>query len=81
MTKACKIKMSTLETDRLRKRLLYQSQRRGILEIDLLLGKFVKETLPTLSFRDLQAFEECLALSDQELYEWLSQQSDSLLVP
>lgn len=66
--------MPPLEIDHLRKRLLYQSQHRGMREIDLLLGTFAERALPSMSLEELQAFEERLALSDQDLYEWLCEQ-------
>ena len=57
--------METLET--FRKRLLYQSQHRGMREMDLLLGEFGKKAL-SMSQAELDAFEFLLSFPDQTLY-------------
>ncbi|MBX9620876.1 MAG: succinate dehydrogenase assembly factor 2 [Alphaproteobacteria bacterium] len=50
-----------------RKRLLYQSQHRGMREMDLLLGEFGKNAL-SMDRTDLEAFEFLLSFPDQTLY-------------
>lgn len=50
-----------------RKRLLYQSQHRGMREMDLLLGKFGKKVL-SMEQAELEAFEFLLSFPDQTLY-------------
>ena len=50
-----------------RKRLLYQSQHRGMREMDLLLGEFGKKVL-SMERADLDAFEFLLSFPDQTLY-------------
>jgi antitoxin CptB len=57
--------------DILRKRLLYQSQHRGLKEMDLILGGFAEQFLSTMNTDKLLQFEDLLAFSDQELYGWL----------
>ena len=44
----------------LRKRLLYQSQRQGTREIDLLLGEFAAQYLASMTLADLKEFEAVL---------------------
>jgi antitoxin CptB len=56
------------DSETLRKRLLYQSQHRGMREMDLLLGRFAQRSLPSMSWQDLKRFEALLALPDDELY-------------
>lgn len=56
--------------DTLRKRLLYQSQHRGMKEMDLLLGGFGKQFLQTMTYEELLQFEDLLAFPDQDLYSW-----------
>lgn len=56
--------------DTLRKRLLYQSQHRGIKEMDLVLGGFAEQSLHALSDEELLQFEDLLAFPDQDLYSW-----------
>lgn len=50
-----------------RKRLLYQSQHRGMREMDFLLGEFGKKAL-SMDRADLEAFEFLLSFPDQTLY-------------
>jgi antitoxin CptB len=52
----------------LRKRLLYQSQHRGMKEMDLLLGGFAQNHLTSMMNEDLKHFESLLAIPDQILY-------------
>ena len=64
--------MENIET--LRKRLLYQSQHRGIREMDLLLGEFALSSIREMDLTELQQFKDLLALPDQDLCEWLFEQ-------
>lgn len=57
-------------TDTTRKRLYYQSQHRGMREMDLVLGGFAERHLDALNEEELRQFEELLAFPDQELYGW-----------
>ena len=52
----------------LRKRLLYQSQHRGMREMDFLLGGFAQRHLGIMSPEELKLFEGLLAFPDQTLY-------------
>lgn len=54
----------------LRKRLLYQSQHRGLREMDLLLGKFAQKYIGTMRHEELKQFETLLGFPDQDLYSW-----------
>lgn len=54
-----------------RKRLYYQSQHRGMREMDLVLGGFAQRHLDTLNEEELRQFEALLAFPDGELYGWL----------
>ncbi len=46
--------------------------RRGLLELDLLLGRFLDERYDELAERERRAFELALEVSDQTLLGWLS---------
>ena len=50
------------------KRLLMQSNRRGIKENDIILGRFAQTHINDLSDEELSAYEELLLENDQELY-------------
>ncbi|HUX79265.1 MAG TPA: succinate dehydrogenase assembly factor 2 [Alphaproteobacteria bacterium] len=58
------------DLDILRKRLLYQSQHRGMREMDWLLGGFAEKYIGTMSDDELQQFEALLTFPDQDLYGW-----------
>lgn len=45
--------------------------RRGMLELDVLLGNFLNEAYPALSTEDKQLFVELLKTEDPSLFAWL----------
>lgn len=53
--------------------------RRGMLELDVLLGNFLEEVYVSLSPEDQATFVRLLECNDQELFDWLTgkKQSDS----
>lgn len=62
-----------LETAELRlARLRLRSRRRGIREMDLLLGAFAETELAGLPPEALAAYEALLSENDQDLYLWVS---------
>lgn len=65
------------ETPEIRlKRLKMRSWRRGMKEMDLILGPFADTGLAQLSDGDLDIYEDLLDENDQELYKWFSGQVD-----
>jgi len=50
-------------------RVLWAS-RRGMLELDLVLGPFARECYPGLSAPDQQLYRQLLQCEDQELFGW-----------
>jgi len=52
-------------------RRLHWACRRGMLELDILLGNFLQTGYPHLSPRDQSLFEAYLSCSDSELYAFL----------
>lgn len=57
------------------KKLAWHS-RRGMLELDLLLGPFVTDRLPGLSGEEQLLYRQLLAEEDQDLYAWLIDRAD-----
>lgn len=57
--------------DAIRKAKIIWQCRRGMLELDLLLNKFIDKKIATLDEKQLIAFERLLGTSDPELYSWL----------
>lgn len=56
------------------KRLHMRSIRRGIKEMDIILGRFAETALPGLAAADLDLYDRLLAENDHDLYQWVSGQ-------
>lgn len=56
-------------------RLLWAS-RRGMLELDLVLGPFIENVYPTLDEADQGRFQVLLEEEDQDLFEWFMRRKD-----
>jgi succinate dehydrogenase assembly factor 2 len=69
------------DTDTKRARLLYQSRKRGILEADLILSKFAKLYLPTMSREELDEYDKLLDLPDWDIYYWATRNNDMKQCP
>lgn len=54
------------------KRLRMRSWRRGMKEMDLILGPFADSGLATLADPELDAYERLLEENDQDLYLWVT---------
>ena len=59
------------------KRLKMRSWRRGMKEMDLILGPFADAALADLSDTDLDAYERLLDENDQDLYLWVTGARDA----
>lgn len=59
------------------KRLRMRSWRRGMKEMDLILGPFADTALAALSDAELDAYESLLAENDQDLYLWVTAARDA----
>ena len=62
-------------TDEKLKKLRWQC-RRGMLELDVLLGKFLERHYPSLPPEKQQLFEEFLAINDQTLFMWFTDKEE-----
>lgn len=63
----------TGETPQIRlRRLRMRSWRRGMKEMDLILGHFSDDELAGLSGAELDAYEALLSENDQDLYLWVT---------
>ncbi len=64
--------MSETELDNRRKRLLYQSQYRGVKENDIILGRFAQAHIAALDAQALDDYEILLQQPDNDIYDWLA---------
>lgn len=59
------------------KRLSMRSMRRGTKEMDILLMRYAAVRLDTMDEPALDAYEALLAENDQDLYQWISGQTEA----
>lgn len=58
-----------------RKRLSWRASRRGIKEMDLVVGGFADARLASMTLQELDAFELVLDLPDTDLLAWMTGQA------
>ncbi|MGB3406533.1 MAG: succinate dehydrogenase assembly factor 2 [Jannaschia sp.] len=63
-------------TDARRKRLAIRAWRRGIKEMDLILGGYADAELATMDEDGLALFEAVLGENDHDLFQWVTGQSE-----
>lgn len=56
------------------KRMQMRSWRRGMKEMDLILGRFADEALAGMDAEGLDQFDALLGEADQDLYQWVTGQ-------
>lgn len=54
-----------------KKRLLYRANYRGFKEADIVIGRFAKEHLASMTEEETEEFRLLLEVPDQELYGWI----------
>gem|GEM_PF-596083 len=65
-----KLRMVIVISHALKSKLTWQC-RRGMLELDLILNRFVNNHIENLNAKQLDAFEQLLTYSDPEINDWL----------
>lgn len=59
------------DLDLRRRRAVYRASHRGTKEMDILLGRYAVEVLPTMTDPDLASFEDLLEAADGDLQRWI----------
>ena len=59
-----------MNIDILKKKILYRSEHRGIKEMDLLLGNFVKRFIDEFNDTELKDLEKLIFIEDELIYKW-----------
>ena len=67
--------------DILKKKIIYRSSHRGVKEMDILLGSFVKKYLNIFSKMELELLEQLLEIDDNELLMWYSKKKSKTIIP
>ena len=62
--------------DNIKKRIRIRSWRRGMKETDLILGKFIDESLNALSESELLCYERLLLEDDKNIFSWILQKEE-----
>ena len=65
----------------LKKQIIYRSTHRGIKEMDLLLGNFVKKYIDELNVAELKDLTKLLFIEDDVIYKWYFEKSSDKLIP
>ena len=61
----------------LKKKIIYRSEYRGIKEMDLLLGKFVKKYIDNFNYDELLDLYKILEKDDDTIFKWYSSTTDN----
>ena len=64
--------LSSAALDARRRRILFRAWRRGMREMDLVMGQFADANLPTMSEPELDEFERLLGAPDPEVLAWIT---------
>ena len=67
--------------DSLKRKIKYRSEYRGIKEMDLLLGKFVKKYIDNFNYDELLDLYEILEIDDDTILKWYSNLNYEINVP
>jgi succinate dehydrogenase assembly factor 2 len=70
------IEIPTDDLETRRKRLIYRSKQRGWLEVDLLLGTWASDFVPTLNDEDLDEFENFVNMETIDIYNVITLRLD-----
>ena len=58
------------KTDSIKRKIIYRSEYRGIKEMDLILGSFVKKYINQLNYEDLLDLYDLLEIDDDTIFKW-----------
>ncbi len=64
--------LSSAALDERRRRILFRAWRRGLREMDLVMGQFADANLPAMSDAELDEFERLLDVPDPEALSWIT---------
>ena len=70
-----------LNKEILKKQIIYRSMHRGIKEMDLLLGNFVKKHIDEFNVDELKDLEKLLFIEDDVIYKWYVNNHSDKLIP
>lgn len=64
--------LSSAALDERRRKILFRAWRRGMREMDLIMGQFADMNLPTMSEAEVDEFERLMEMPDPEVLTWIT---------
>ena len=64
--------LTSAELDERRRKILFRAWRRGIREMDLVMGQFADMNLPAMSDAEVDEFERLLEIPDPQILDWIT---------
>jgi succinate dehydrogenase flavin-adding protein (antitoxin of CptAB toxin-antitoxin module) len=58
-------------------KILYRSRQRGLLELDLLIGRWATDNVPKMDAREIEHYTQILEEENPDLWKWLTEQADA----
>ncbi len=66
--------------DAIKRKIKYRSEYRGIKEMDLLLGSFVKKYINTFDYNELLSLYEILEKDDDDIFKWYTDKEENISI-
>ena len=67
--------------DVIKRKIKYRSEYRGIKEMDLLLGSFVKKYINIFDYNELLSLYEILEKNDDDIFKWYTDKKENINIP
>ncbi len=67
--------------DVIKRKIKYRSEYRGIKEMDLLLGSFVKKYIDVFDYNELLSLYEILEKDDDVIFNWYTAKKENINIP
>ena len=67
--------------DVIKRKIKYRSEYRGIKEMDLLLGNFVKKYIDIFDYNELLSLYEILEKDDDVIFKWYTAKKENINIP
>ena len=67
--------------DVIKRKIKYRSEYRGIKEMDLLLGSFVKKYIDVFDYNELLSLYEVLEKDDDVIFKWYTDKKENTNIP
>jgi antitoxin CptB len=64
--------LSSSALDERRRKILFRAWRRGLREMDLVMGQFADMNLPAMSDAEVDEFERLLEIPDPQILDWIT---------